>query len=893
MESLGAPVTAVTDRERDVLALVAGHLTNAEIAGRLTLSVRTVESHVSSLIRKLEVRDRRGLARRAEELGLLQPRRPRPWPSPADPFVGRHAEVAALDLHMRDHRVVTVSGPGGVGKTRLTTHAVHQVAHQRPDGAWFVDLSQVATPDGAVPAIAAVVGAVEGPGHPLVDALTATLAGADGVLVLDNCEHLLPGVEAHVARLVESCPRLTVVATSRAPLRAPYEWVYELPGLTIDDAVHLFRTRAEAAGGVVPDDPRVRDLCARLEGVALAIELAAARYPLLGLDGLVTALADPLRLLGSGDGARQRSLRATIRWSVDLLDHEARRMFVALFAFAGPFTLAAAHAVAWPDRGLADAARVLATLADQHLLRVVPGDPTRYDFQEVVRQFAAVLAEDEGAAADVTRRHAQWAADELGSLAGSPRDDAWCARFDELSTEVRAVLARPVECGDLGERYAEELVQRGRLEEAQRRFEALAAGAHGDERVHLLRQAAGAAAARLVGDDVMRLLDEVADAALSLGDRTTAADALGWSVIFAAFHPGIMATRPSQEEIDRRLADARSLVDQGTAAGPTVAAAGAMCLPGDQPGVAAASRRAADAAIAADLPLVASAALDCLCVSELSREEYGAALAAVTERGTLMDGQTLTAATAYPFNDYLLMGCEVSLAAGDLLGARRYAERLTGLPCYRDYVHPALARFAEVDVLTGDLDDAVRHGERFLDSWERAGRHRASTLAVGAYAVALAHGLLGDDAGLASWRAITERLLDQSLPAGDTPELAWAATFDAWLLLHRGSPDDALDRLRVAPDDPAWSASGNSLMWKPWYVAAWAEARALTDGPHPDRWLGPAVAATRQNPVAAALVARAEALARGDLEEVAASARTLDGLAAGYQRDRSLRLGHA
>lgn len=881
----------MTDRERDVLVLVAGHLTNVEIAERLSVSVRTVESHVSSLIRKLGVSDRRALARRAEELDLLRPRRVDHWPHPANGFVGRDPETADLHGCVNEHRLVTVTGPGGVGKTRLTTHVVEQIARTRPDGAWFVDLSQVAAPVGVVPAVAAAVGVVEPPGQSLDDTLTGALRGSDGVLLVDNCEHLLPDVATYLSRLVADCPRLSVVATSRAPLRSPSEWVYELPSLSDDDAAQLFRIRGEAAGGVVPDDPRVAQLCGRLEGMALAIELAAARYPLLGLDGLGAALGDPLQLLGSGDGARQRSLRATIGWSVDLLDDEAREMFAALFVFAAPFTVAAAHTVARPDHPVADAARVLATLADQHLLYVEPGNPTRYHFQEVVRQYAADLLA-EGATA-VQQRHARWVAAELRALSASEHDDAWCDQFDELAVEARAALTRPVDGRVLGECFAEELVRRGRLEEAQRRFETVAATQAVDARdqVRLLRKAAGAAAARLVGDDTMRLLDEAAETAMAARDPDEAADALAWSVIFAAFHPGMMAHPPEEPEIARRLAEARRLASSGSTAEATVAAAGAMCLRDDHTEAMAAGRSAAEQAAAAGLPLVGSAALDRVCASQLSGGEYADALATVRARGVLMDPQPLSADTAYPFNDYLLMGCEVSLAAGDLPGARSYAERLAALPCYRDYVHPALARRFQVDLLAGDLTGATERGGRFLASWERAGRHRASTLAVGSYALSVAHGLLGDDAGRESWRGVTEQLLGGPVSVTDRPDVGWAPTLDAWLLLDRGQLDDAWARLAAGPDDPAWSMSSAALMWRPWYAAAWAEAAALLGAPAMDHHLVTARAHTRSNPVAATLVRRAEALARGDRQEVAALASTLDDLGAAYQGERSRRLG--
>ena len=890
MKTQASTTVGVTDRERDVLVLVAGHLTNLEIAERLSLSVRTVESHVSSVIRKLGVSDRRALARRAQELDLLSPRRLRRWPSPASRFVGRGLETADLQDRVAEHRWVTVTGPGGVGKTRLTTHAVEQIARDRPDGAWFVDLSQVASPEGVIPAVAAVVGVAEPPGRSMEETLVELLSRCDAVLVIDNCEHLIPTLAPFLDRIVARCPRLSVVATSRAPLRSSHEWVYELPSLARDDAVELFCTRAEAAGGVVPDDQRVAELCGQLEGMALAIEIAAARYPLLGLDGLAAGLRDPLRLLGFEEGARQRSLRATIGWSVDLLDDEAREFFAALSVFAGPFTVASAHTVAQPDRPAAHAARVLALLADQHLLYVRPGNPTRYFSQEVVRQYAADLLTER--TQGVQRRHAEWAEAEMRSIVASVRDEDWSRRFDELAVEVRVALTRPVEVSTLGEEFAEALVLRGRLEESQHRLEALAAtsASSAEERVRLLRRAAGAAAARLVGDENVRLLDEAAEAATAAGDPIAAADALGWAVIFAAAHRGTMANPPERPEITRRLAEARRLVPAGSTAEATVATASATCLPADHDDAIAASRRAAEQAIAAELPITASAALDDVCGRQVASGDFAEALATVRARGALMKPLQLSATTAYPFNDYLLMGCEVSLAAGELVGARKYAERLAALPCYREYAHPALARRFQVDLLLGDLTGAVLRGDSFLASWERAGRHRAPTLAVGTYSLAVVHGILGNDSELERWRGVTEHLRDDSITPTASPGVGWAPTLDAWLSLHRDQAHRAFEVLAADLDDPQWRMSTTSLMWRPWYAAAQAEAAALSGMPNLDPLLTKTTAAAGANPVAAALVRRAAALARGNHDQVAALATTFDELGAHYQRDRSQEL---
>lgn len=887
MTGPSARAWGVTDREHDVLVLVAGHLTNAQIADRLVVSVRTVESHLSSLIRKLDVADRRSLARRADQLGLLRGRVR--WPVPGSGFVGREAEGATLATALAERRMVTVTGPGGVGKTRLTVRTAEQVARERPDGGWFADLSLVADGRSVVTAVASAVGVVEPPGGSVTEALRSVLARADGVLVLDNCEHVLAEVDRFVDRVLTECPRVTIVATSRARLGASYEWVYELPGLGDDDAVSLFCDRAASAGGPSDVDPsRVADLCSRLEGMALAIELAAARYPSLGFDGLAAGLDDPLRLLGGrDDGPRQRSLRSTIAWSVALLDDPDREVFEVCSVFASWFTGLATHGVLAADRSAADAAQALARLADQHLLQVNVGEPTRYRFQEVVRQFAAKRLGSRAASAEA--RHAAWVASELESLGRGPRDAAWCDAFDALSTEARVAVDRTGAGSPLGERFAEELVQRGRLEEAQLCFERLAAGTTGGERVRLLRLAAGAAAARLVGDEAMRLLEETHAAAVLDGDLAAAADALAWQVIYANLAPGIMAHPPPADVTERALSEADRLAPAGSRAEATVAVAAATHLSEADPRAEPAARSAAARAEAAGRPIAASHALDQLCGAHLTRNEISDALRVLDERGRLLRDVPLDAASAYAFNDYLLMGCEVALAAGDLPRSVAYAEQLAALPCYRDYEHPALARRLEVDVLSGDLGGAVERGERFRASWERAGRHRASTLAVGTYSLALAHGLLDHQDERDEWRRATEHLLAARNGTTTDASTGWAPTLDAILLLDRGDVAAAQERLTVHPDDPLWRA-WNTGLWLPWYAAVWAESAVLSAHPDASSRVTAAAHAARGNPVAAAVVHRAEALATGSLARVDDLAVTFDRLGCAYQRDRSRRL---
>jgi DNA-binding CsgD family transcriptional regulator len=229
------PAPDVSAREAEVLDGVAQHLTNAEIADQLFISVRTVESHVSSLLRKLGVGDRRALASLAAPAApgvapSVPPRPAAPLPAPLTPFVGRAAECSALAAALAGHRLVTAVGPGGIGKTRLALEVAAGQASRFPAGVWYVDLVPVT--DGAMvaPALAGVLGLREQPGQPAEETVLSWLAEREAMLVLDNCEHLVDAVVVLTERLLTACPRVTVLATSRARLLVPYEQVFSVPG---------------------------------------------------------------------------------------------------------------------------------------------------------------------------------------------------------------------------------------------------------------------------------------------------------------------------------------------------------------------------------------------------------------------------------------------------------------------------------------------------------------------------------------------------------------------------------------------------------------------------------------------------------------------------------------
>jgi DNA-binding CsgD family transcriptional regulator len=288
----------ISAREAEVLAAVAAHLTNAEIAAKLFISVRTVESHVSSLLRKLQVDDRRGLADVAAAVGTADgaeglrgiplPRAAVPRRSPLTSFVGRTAERAALIDALGTHRLVTAIGPGGVGKTRLALNVMTEIGDHFADGAWYVDLVPVTDPAFLAPAIRSILGLGEQEGRSAEDSVLDWLRDREALLVLDNCEHLLDGVILLVEQMLAGSPGLTVLATSRARLLAPFEWAFPVPGMSLinddgsfGDAVELFVRRAAASGVSLGTETfdRLAMICRSLDGMALAIELAAARLP--------------------------------------------------------------------------------------------------------------------------------------------------------------------------------------------------------------------------------------------------------------------------------------------------------------------------------------------------------------------------------------------------------------------------------------------------------------------------------------------------------------------------------------------------------------------------------------------------------------------------------------
>src|SRR5215467_12030084 len=541
----------ISAREAEILTLVGEHRSNAEIGAQLFISVRTVETHVSSLLRKLGVPDRRALADLATQLARADraSRALAGLPSPLNPFIGRAQERAELRDAVGAHRQVTAIGPGGVGKTRLVLAVAADLAGDFEDGVWFVDLVPVTDPAMVGSAVATALGVGEQQGRSIDDSVLAALADRRALLVLDNCEHLTDGVAPFVERLLARCPRMSVLTTSRARLLVPFEWVYSVPPLSLEgngggevrlpDAVLLFLDRAAAVGWTVKPEhlDQVAEACRRLDGVALAIEIAAARLPALGLDELVSGLSDHLRLLVGGHRADERhsSVRAMLDWSQALLSAPDQTLLLRVSVFVSPFPASAAAQVAgFPPLQQGEVADGLARLADQSLLIVTPtAEGTRYQALETIRQYGIEQLAETSELPATRAHHLRWCLAAATGLARdpSPGTGSWRSSFDAVADDFRAALGwaaeqpeHHAEAHDLALSLAGLAFSRNLAGEAERRYEQAAALAEDPAaEATALRCAASVAACRMRGDDTYQLWQSAADAALRAGDPGGAA----------------------------------------------------------------------------------------------------------------------------------------------------------------------------------------------------------------------------------------------------------------------------------------------------------------------------------------------------------------------------------
>ncbi|HEX3833067.1 MAG TPA: BTAD domain-containing putative transcriptional regulator [Solirubrobacteraceae bacterium] len=335
-------------------------------------------------------------------------------------FIGRDAELEQLCAAVRSHRLVTLIGPGGAGKTRLAVEAAAVLRDEHRDGAWLVELADVAEPDGVGPAAAvalqASASAVPGtqPAGSTVELIARHLAGRSLVVVLDNCEHVIDQAAVLGEALVGAVNGVRVIATSREPLGVSGEVLVDVGGLAQPAAVELFVDRARAVRpGFAADDhtrPVIEDICRRLDGLPLAVELAAARLRALTLATVAERLEDRFRLLTGGARTalpRQQTLRAVVDWSYDLLFDDERRLFARLAVFAGGCELTSAEAVcADDDVPREEILDLLSRLVDKSLLTATDnGGETRFAQLQTLWQYGRERLGESGEAGAVRARH--------------------------------------------------------------------------------------------------------------------------------------------------------------------------------------------------------------------------------------------------------------------------------------------------------------------------------------------------------------------------------------------------------------------------------------------------------------------------------------------------------
>jgi predicted ATPase/DNA-binding SARP family transcriptional activator/DNA-binding CsgD family transcriptional regulator len=425
-------------------------------------------------------------------------------PAPRTSFVGRERELVEVKRALAMTRLLTLTGAGGSGKTRLALEVTRDLVASYPDGVWFVELAPLAEGELVPQAVTQTVGVREQPGRSLTDTLVNALRTKNTLLVLDNCEHLVESVAPLLDTLLNSCPRLRVLATSRETLQVEGEILWRVSSLSVPDtdrlpvagemthydAVRLFLDRARSRlpnFDLTPNNTEaIAEVCQKLEGMPLAIELATARVGTISVRQLSERLRDPLGLLSGGGrtaGSRQQTLRGALDWSYELLSEPEQLLFGRLSVFAGGWTLEAAEAVGSTD-GIeeAEALDLLSELVNKSLVVSDSSrdDAQRYRILEPVRQYAQERLEESGEAETIRNRHAGFfltlAERAELELQGESQGE-WFQRLEQEHDNLRAALGSLYSQGEveLGLRLAAALWEfwymHGHLSEGRGRLE--------------------------------------------------------------------------------------------------------------------------------------------------------------------------------------------------------------------------------------------------------------------------------------------------------------------------------------------------------------------------------------------------------------------------------------
>ena len=378
---------------------------------------------------------------------------PNNLPQQLTTFIGRERELAEARNMLEGARLLTLTGPGGIGKTRMSLQLAAEVTESFPDGVWFVELAAIADARLVPQAVASVLGVKEEAGRSIAEALVRHVKELRTLLILDNCEHVVAACAELATQLLRSSSQVKVLASSREQLHTAGEIVYTVPGLSVPDidhegsfegipayeAMHLFKERAVAAHPAFRTTDRnslaIADICRRLDGIPLAIELAAARVRALPVEEIERRLSDRFKLLTGGDRTalpRQQTLKALIDWSYDLLSEPERALLRQLSVFAGGWTLGAAETVAGGAIAASDVLDLLSHLVEKSLIVAEP-ERGRFRLLETVRQYAEARLGESGEEAPVRSRHLAFyldLAEKARPQLVGPEQGAWLTRLD-------------------------------------------------------------------------------------------------------------------------------------------------------------------------------------------------------------------------------------------------------------------------------------------------------------------------------------------------------------------------------------------------------------------------------------------------------------------------------
>ena len=466
----------LTKREQEILELIAFGLSNKEIAQRLGLGRRTVETHINRILGKLDVSSRTRAVVEAGRAGLLgnapanapvSPLQVRPnnLPFQLTALLGREQDLIDVKILLEGTRLLTLSGSGGVGKTRLALRVGVDLIGLYQDGVWFCDFSPISDASLVSSVVAHALGVRERPGRPLAEAIISSLGRKHALLIFDNCEHVLEASAELADEILHACPDVRILATSRQALGIMGEVVQRVRSLALpEETAGLKADRAMRYGSIAlfvdralgsdtrftltnENAPFVAEVCRRVDGIPFAIELAATRVNVVSVRSLAQSLDDRFRVLTAGSRTalpRHQTLSALIDWSYDLLSPQEQRLFDRLSIFAGSFDLEAVEAVCAGSRDELDIPDLLIALVDKSLVVAQTSEiEERYRLLESTRAYASDKLTSSGRRGALAHRHAEYFRDRAQSADerfGVGSTKTWLANMEQDLENFRAAL---------------------------------------------------------------------------------------------------------------------------------------------------------------------------------------------------------------------------------------------------------------------------------------------------------------------------------------------------------------------------------------------------------------------------------------------------------------------